>query len=89
MKNSLIKFLDFWAPWCGPCQMMKPVIEELEKEYKDKVEFVKINVDEDSITASKYGVMGIPTFIIEKDGKEIARKTGHTSKEELKKLINS
>jgi thioredoxin 1 len=66
---------------------MKPVIEELEKELKDKVEFVKINVDEDQQTASKYGVMGIPTFVIEKDGKEVARKTGATSKEELFKLI--
>lgn len=87
MKNSKYKLLDFWAPWCGPCQMMKPVIEELEKELKDKVEFVEINVDEDQETASKYGVMGIPTFVIEKDGKEIARKTGFTSKEELLKLV--
>lgn len=83
-----IKFLDFWAPWCGPCNMMKPVIEELEKELEGKVEFVKVNVDEDQQTASKYGVMGIPTFVIEKDGKEISRKTGVTAKEELLKLIN-
>ncbi len=82
-----VKFLDFWAPWCGPCNMMKPVIEELEEEYKGKVDFVKINVDEDNDTPTKYGVMGIPTFIVEKDNKEIARKTGVTSKEELKKLI--
>ena len=87
MKNSKIRFLDFWAPWCGPCTMMKPTVEELEKEYKDKVEFVKINVDEESGIASKYGVMGIPTFVVEKDGKEVGRKTGATSKEELKKLI--
>ena len=85
----MVKFLDFWAPWCGPCQMMMPVIEELEKEFDGKVEFVKINVDEDSQTASKYGVMGIPTFIVEKDGKEAARKTGATSKEELSKMITS
>lgn len=88
MKNSKIKLLDFWAAWCGPCQMMKPVIEELEKELKDKVEFVEINVDENSTEASKYGVMGIPTFIVLKDGKEIGRKTGIISKAELQKIIN-
>ncbi|MDD2822651.1 MAG: thioredoxin [Candidatus Daviesbacteria bacterium] len=82
------KLLDFWAPWCGPCNMMKPVIEELEKELGGKVEVVKINVDEDQQTASKYGVMGIPTFVIEKDGKEVGRKTGFCAKEELLKLIN-
>lgn len=85
----MIKLLDFWAPWCGPCNMMKPVIEELEKELEGKVEFEKVNVDENQQLASKYGVMGIPTFVIEKDGKEIARKTGFTPKEELLKLINS
>lgn len=84
-----IRLLDFWALWCGPCQMMKPVIEELEKELAGKVEFVEINVDEDNETASKYGVMGIPTFVIEKDGREVARKTGFTSKEELLKLISA
>lgn len=89
MKNSKIRLLDYWAPWCGPCQMMKPVIEELEKELEGKVEFVEINVDEDNETASKYGVMGIPTFIVEKDGREVARKTGFTSKEELLKLISA
>lgn len=83
-----IKLIDYWAPWCGPCQMMKPIIESLEKELKDKVEFVKVNVDEDQVTAAKYGVMGIPTYVVEKDGKEVVRKTGFTSKEELLKLIN-
>lgn len=87
MKN-VIKFLDFWAPWCSPCQMMMSVIEELEKELDGKVEFVKVNVDEDPGTASKYGVMGIPTYIVEKDGKEVARKTGATSKDELLKMVN-
>ena len=73
---------------CGPCRMMEPIFEELEKEYKEKVEFVKINVDEDSVTASKYGVMSIPTYVVEKDGKEVARRVGFTPKAEMVKLLN-
>lgn len=68
---------------------MGPVIEELEKEFEGKVEFIKINVDEDPQTASQYGVMGIPTFVIEKEGKEVGRKVGMTSKADLIALINS
>ncbi|MCL4366912.1 thioredoxin [Patescibacteria group bacterium] len=83
----MTKFIDFWAEWCGPCQMMKPTIEELEKELKN-VEFVKINVDEDQTTAQKYNVMSIPTYVVEKDGKEIGRKIGYSSKADLLNLIN-
>lgn len=85
----MIKVLDFMSSWCGPCQMMKPIIEELEKELKDKVEFQKIDVDKEGAEAAKYGVMSIPTFIVLKDGKEVGRKIGATSKAELLKLINS
>ncbi|MDD5147608.1 MAG: thioredoxin [Candidatus Daviesbacteria bacterium] len=83
----MIKLLDFWAPWCAPCQTMAPVIEELDKEFKGKVEIEKINVDEKSEEASKYGVMSIPTYIVLKDGKEAARKIGVTSKAELLKIL--
>ena len=84
-----VKLLDFWAPWCGPCHVMAPVLEEIEKELAGKIEIEKINVDENSDKASKYGVMSIPTYILEKDGKEVGRKIGVTAKAELIKLLQS
>ncbi|KKQ78948.1 MAG: Thioredoxin [Candidatus Daviesbacteria bacterium GW2011_GWF2_38_6] len=83
----MIKLLDFWAVWCGPCKIMEPVIEEIEKELSGKVEIEKINVDEKPAKASEFGVMSIPTYIILKDGQEVARRIGVTSKAELLKLL--
>ena len=82
-----IKLLDYWAEWCGPCKIMNPILEELEKELEGQVDFEKINVDENQALAQQYGVMSIPTYIIEKDGKEVTRKIGVTAKEELRKLL--
>lgn len=84
-----IRLLDYWAVWCGPCKVMEPVIEELEKELAGKVEIEKINVDENPQKASQYGVMSIPTYIVLKDGKEVGRKIGVTPKQELFKLLQS
>ncbi len=84
-----VKLLDFWAPWCGPCKIMNPVIEELEKELGDKVIVEKYNVDEMQEMSQKYGVMSIPTYIILKDDKEVGRKIGVTSKSDLLKLLQS
>ena len=82
-----VKLLDFWAPWCPPCKLMNPIVEEIEGELKGKIEVVKHNVDEEQETAQKYSVMSIPTYIIEKDGKEAARTSGARSKEEFKRWI--
>lgn len=83
----MVKLLDLWAPWCGPCQVMKPIIEELEKELSGKIEIEKINVDQNQAKASEYGVMSIPTYIVLKDGKEVGRKIGVTSKTDLLDLL--
>ncbi len=85
MKN--VKLLDFWAVWCGPCKIMEPILEELEKELAGKVEIEKINVDENPAKASEFGVMSIPTYIVLKEGKEVGRRIGVTAKAELLKLL--
>lgn len=85
----MVKLLDYWASWCGPCRIMNPVIDEIEKELAGKVEVVRINVDEKPEEASKYGVMSIPTYIILKGDKEVGRKIGVTPKAELIKLLTS
>lgn len=82
-----VKLIDFFAVWCGPCRVMNPVLEELEKELKGKAEIVKINVDEKPQEAQKYGVMSIPTYIVLKDDQEVGRKIGVTPKAELLKLL--
>lgn len=83
----MVKLLDFWAPWCGPCHVMAPVLEEIKKELAGKAEIEEINVDEKPEEASKFGVMSIPTYIIEKDGQEMGRKIGVTSKADLLQLL--
>jgi thioredoxin 1 len=85
----MVKVIDFYADWCGPCKMMEPVLEELKKELSGKVEFEKVNVDEQSERAAKYGVMSIPTFVVELEGKESDRLVGYMPKEEFKKKLQA
>jgi len=83
----MIKVLDFYADWCGPCKVMKPTFAELKVEYAGKVEFESIDVESNGSMASQYQVMSIPTFVILKDGQEIARKIGAMPKESLKSWV--
>ncbi|MDO8669896.1 MAG: thioredoxin [Dehalococcoidia bacterium] len=81
--------VDFWAAWCGPCKMVSPIVEELAGEYEGKVDFAKMNVDQNPDTATKFGVRSIPTLIIFKDGLEAARIVGFKPKGQLKKAIDA
>ncbi len=83
-QNNVV--IDFWADWCGPCKMLSPVFEELSKEIKT-VHFAKVNVDESSEIASEHGVRGMPTLVFFKNGEEIDRVVGFSSKESLKRKI--
>lgn len=87
LKNKLPVLVDYWAAWCAPCKMAEPVLEELSKEYKDKTVIVKVNVDENTQSTQKYGIMSIPTTILFKDGKEMGRQTGFAGKQAFEDLI--
>ncbi len=81
--------VDFWAPWCGPCKMVAPVVEELAKEFAGKVKVVKVNVDENTDSPSRYGVMSIPTLILFKDGEALETMVGFKPKDELADKIKA
>lgn len=80
--------VDFWAPWCGPCRMVSPIVEELSREYGAKVRFAKMNTDDNEMTAIQFGIMSIPTLIVFKAGQEVNRVVGYSPKEQLKRQID-
>jgi len=88
LKGQTPTFVDFWAPWCGPCRFVAPIVEELSQEYVGKVNFYKLNTDEHGEIAVRYGIRGIPTMIIFKNGKEAGRIVGALPKLELKKRLD-
>ena len=82
-----VVLVDFWAPWCGPCKMIAPVLQELDTEIGDTAKIVKVDVDENQETAGKFGVMSIPTLIVLKDGEVVDKVVGFQPKEALAELI--
>lgn len=86
IKKPLV-IVDFYATWCGPCQLLSPILEEVEKEI-DNLEIIKIDVDEFPNIARRYGIMSIPTVIVYKNGKQTKTSLGYISKDEIKKLID-
>ncbi len=88
LESNLPVLVDFWAPWCGPCKMVAPVIEELAKEYQNKIKIGKLDVDESSAIASQYGIMSIPTLMFFKHGTVAEQVVGVLNKRDLKSKID-
>jgi len=89
LKSNLPVFVDFWAEWCGPCRMVGPAVEQIGKIMAGKIKVAKLNIDQNQEIAMKYGVQSIPSLILFKGGKELARTIGAAPKETYMKFINN
>jgi len=89
IKSTVPVMVDFWAPWCGPCRMVAPVVEELAEEYDGRVSFVKLNTDENPTTAAQYGIRSIPTLLVFKGGQPVGQIIGFRPKSDLKKRLDA
>jgi thioredoxin 1 len=89
LESDLPVLIDFWAPWCGPCRMLAPIIEELAADYDGRVVVGKVNTDENGDAPQRYGIMGIPTLIIFKDGEEVERLVGVRPKQAIVEKLDA
>lgn len=86
-SKSKVTVVDIWAPWCGPCRVLSPILDDLAKEFGEKVQFYKLNADDNGDVVVRYGVRSIPTLLLFKDGKVVDRKTGADDKSRIRSFI--
>ena len=89
LQSDVPVLLDFWAPWCGPCKMSAPILDEVAAEFEGRLKVVKINIDENEQTPAKFGVRGIPTLMVFKNGQNVATKVGALAKGQLTAFVNA